>query len=284
MNLTMPPGIFMLLAAWVTKSRCVVAVLDVFKPGALVPDTWFRRRDFALQRCLMPRFDGIMVVSQAIAEDFVPGRRVCLIEGGIVPELFLAAPPVERETRDDGPFRILLSGTLELFNGLDLALEAMNHLVGDYQFIVAGSGSLTSRLQECAARDSRISYLGYLDFTDLLETYRSVDLLLNLRLTRALDTRYFFPSKLMELLASGIPVLSTTTGHVEEVYGHVLYLLREETPQGLAARIQAIAHLPPDERRAVGRRARAFMLAEKTWERQGAKLADYIRSEVFASK
>ena len=98
LNLTMPPGLFMLLAARLTGTRPVVAVLDVFKPGALVPDTWFRRLDFALQHWLMPRFDGVMVVSQAIAEDFVPRRRVCLIEGGITPELFATPPPVTCET------------------------------------------------------------------------------------------------------------------------------------------------------------------------------------------
>ena len=101
---------------------------------------------------------------------------------------------------------------------------------------------------EAAAHDQRITYLGFLDFRDLLEVYGAADLLLNLRLTRALDTRYFFPSKLMELLASGISVLSTGTGHVQEVDGHVLYLLDEETPHALAARIRTIAALPPEQR------------------------------------
>jgi glycosyltransferase involved in cell wall biosynthesis len=283
LNLTMPPGMFVWLSARLTGTRAVVAVLDVFKPGALVRDTWLRRLDFALQQWLMPRFDGIMVVSRAIAEDFLPGRRVCLIEGGILPELFAAAPVTDGERRDNGRFRIVLAGTLELYNGLELALEAMNHLPADYQLMVAGNGSLAGRLQQAAARDARISYLGFLDFADLVATYRSADLLLNLRLTRAMDTRYFFPSKLMELLASGTPVLSTGTGHVEDVYGHVLYLLEEETPQALAAHIRAIAASPPAERRALGRRAREFIFSEKTWDRQGAKLADYIRSEVFAS-
>ena len=175
----------------------------------------------------------------------------------------------------------MLSGTLELFNGLGLVLEAMPLLPDNCQLIVAGDGSLKSRLLEAAAHDQRITYLGFLDFRDLLEVYGAADLLLNLRLTRALDTRYFFPSKLMELLASGIPVLSTGTGHVQEVYGHVLYLLDEETPHALAARIRTIAALPPEQRQAVGRNARNFVLTEKTWDRQGAKLAAYIRNEVF---
>ena len=101
------------------------------------------------------------------------------------------------------------------------------------------------------------------------------------RLTKAVDTRYFFPSKLMELLVSGTPVLSTCTGHVEAEYGHVLYLLREETPEALAVRIREIRAIDPAERQRLGLRARDFMLREKTWDRQGERLARYIREDVL---
>jgi glycosyltransferase involved in cell wall biosynthesis len=147
--------------------------------------------------------------------------------------------------------------------------------------VIAGSGSLEGFAREQAARDPRIRFLGFLPFEDVLELYWSADLLLNARITRAIDTRYFFPSKLMELLASGTPVLSTCTGHVESEYGHVLYLLRDETPEALAARIEEIRRIAPGERFELGRRAREFMLTEKTWRRQGARLADYMRREVL---
>jgi glycosyltransferase involved in cell wall biosynthesis len=126
-----------------------------------------------------------------------------------------------------------------------------------------------------------VSFRGFLSFEEVVDLYRSADLLLNARLTKAMDTRYFFPSKLMELLASGTPVLSTCTGHVEAEYGHVLYLLREETPEALAARIQEIRAIDPAERRGLGARARDFMLREKTWDRQGERLARYIREDVL---
>ena len=144
-----------------------------------------------------------------------------------------------------------------------------------------GKGSLAERVKESAVRNASIVYRGFLDFTDVLELYRSADLLLKLRRTRAIDTRYFFPSKLMELLASGTPVLSTCTGHVEEEYGDVLYLLRDETAQAVAQRIAEIVRIPVQARRALGAKAREFMLAEKTWQKQGKRLAHYIHTEVL---
>jgi glycosyltransferase involved in cell wall biosynthesis len=179
------------------------------------------------------------------------------------------------------PFRLMLSGSLERYNGVELALQAMEYLPADFELVFAGSGSLADTVRRATDRDRRIVYSGFLEFQEVLQLYWTADLLLNLRLTRALDTRYFFPSKLMELLASGTPVLSTCTGHVEKEYGHVLYTLRDETPAALAARIQEIAGEPDAKRHALGTRARTFMFTEKTWQRQGSRLADYIRSEVL---
>jgi glycosyltransferase involved in cell wall biosynthesis len=282
-NLTMPPGAFVLLAARLTGSKASVSLLDVWKPGALVPDSWAWRLDFWFQRFLIPRFDGLMVVSQATIDDLAPGRRACVLEGGIAPGPFTAEPVRRVGHADEQPFRIVLAGSLEPFNGVELVLDAFARLPSGYELVVAGSGSMADLVRAHAERDSRIVYQGFLDFEGVLELYRSADLLLNVRLTRAIDTRYFFPSKLMELLASGTPVLSTCTGLVEDEYGAVAYLLRDETPEALASRIEDIAGLPSADRVEVGRRAHAFMLSNKTWTRQAARLADYIRHEVVGS-
>ena len=79
----------------------------------------------------------------------------------------------------------------------------------------------------------------------MLDLYRSADVLINVRLTQTLNTKYFFPSKLMECLASGVPVISTCPGHVAEEFGRLAYLLREETPEALAAAIRRVAATRP---------------------------------------
>ena len=282
-NLTMPPGIAVWLAARLSGSRITVSVMDVWRPGAIVPDTLPWRVDFLVQRHLLPRLDGHMVVSPAIGDDFVPGRRVCVIEGGIAAERFPARPTAVESAPGRAPrrFRIVLSGSLEPYNGVDLAIDAMRSLPEDCELVIAGAGTLAQRAADAAAADDRIVWKGFLSFDEVLVLYASADLLLNARITQAMDTRYFFPSKLMELLASGTPVLSTCTGQVEAEYGDVLYLLREETPQALAVRILDIRANDLETRRTLGARARAFMLREKTWDRQGQRLADYMMREVL---
>lgn len=280
-NMSMPPGAFVWAACRLTRTRVSVSVLDVWKPGTLVPDTWLWRLDFFLQRRLLPRLDGHMVVSQAIAADLLLGRAVCVIEGGF-DDSQIAHTTVRAAPLPGGAFRIVLSGTLADFNGVELLLDALDFLPDDVEVIVAGKGPLEREVRRRAALDRRIVFRGFLSFNEVADLYATADLLLNTRITKTIDTRHFFPSKLLELLASGTPVVSTCTGHVETEYGDVLYLLRDETPRGLADLILHIRTLDPDARRALGARARAFVLAEKTWTRQGQRLADYLRGVVAA--
>ena len=263
-NLTMPPGVVVWLAARLTGSRVVVSVLDIWKPGALVPDSWRWRVDFALQRWLLPRLDGHSVVSPAIADDFLPGRRVCVLEGGVSPD-WLGLPAARAVAADRPVFRLVLAGSLEPYNGFELAADAMQLLPEGFELVVAGTGTLTDHAARCAGGDARIIVRGLLPFDEVMALYATADLLLNLRLTHRYDTRYFFPSKLMEMLASGTPVLSTKTGLVESEYGHVAYLLHEETPLDSATTVTTIRTIPPAERWTQGARARAFVLREKSW-------------------
>jgi glycosyltransferase involved in cell wall biosynthesis len=285
-NLSMPPGLFILLAARLIRAKATVSLLDVNQPGALVPDVVARRIDFWLHRRLIPRFDGHMVASEAIAQDFAPGRRVCRIEGGIRPEDFAdGVSDRGASTRNPGKrFRAVLAGSLEPYNGVVLALEAFNLLpVDGFELVIAGTGSLASLVELRASDDSRLTYAGFLEFREVLELYRSADLLLNIRLTKMLRTQHFFPSKLMELMASGIPVISTCTGHVVEEFDGLVYLLHDETPEALARLIRNVARLSREERTLVGRRARAHMFAHKTWDKQAEKLAQYLSREVFGN-
>jgi glycosyltransferase involved in cell wall biosynthesis len=284
-NLSVPPGAFILLAARLIRAKAVVSLCDIEVPGETVPDGAYWKWDQRLQRLLIPRFDGHTVASQAIADDFLPGRHSLRLEGGVSAELLeqtaslVPAPDTRRDSRD---FVIVAAGQLSEVNGIPLLLEAFARLRGDrFRLRIAGAGPLEPDVRAAAARDPRIEFLGRLPFDRVLQTYVSADVLLNLRVTRSLNTKYFFPSKMMEYLVSGVPVISTCTGHVEEEFGAFTFLLREETPEALADLLERIAALEPAGRHAQAARARAYMASNKTWLAQTQKLAAYIRNKVL---
>jgi len=274
-NLSQPPGLALYVACRLTGARLVGWLLDVYEPGQLVPASLLRRLDYRAQRWLIPRLDGLVVVADETARDLAPGKRFLRIEGGVDREVVREAPPPPQE----GPtFRCLFAGSLEEFNGISLMLAALRHLRNSpIRLEVAGGGSLEGVVQAAARAGLAVTHLGVVSFEELWQQYGAADLLLNIRPTRSLSTRYFFPSKLMEYLASGTPVISTCTGHVEAEFGDFVYLLREETPEALADLIRRVAALDPAERRAMGARARGYVLAHKTWDAQAEKLAGFLR-------
>lgn len=275
-NLSDPPGVFAWAAARLVQAQYVGWVLDLHEPGGLVADSWSRRLDFAMERRLIPRLDGLVVVADRIAQDFAPGKRYLRIESGVDPEAFLEPPPPRPVGAE--PFTLVLAGTLASFNGVELALDAFALLPGDgWRLTIAGGGRLEPLVRRRAAGDPRIGYAGVLPFDELISLYRQSDLLLNLRPTIALRTQYYFPSKLLELIASGTPVVSTCTGHVETELAGRVFLLREETPEALAELLRRLRALDPEARLAVGRAGREHVLTEKTWRAQAERLADFLR-------
>jgi glycosyltransferase involved in cell wall biosynthesis len=284
-NLSVPPGLFTLIGSRLIRAKKVVLLCDIDVPGETAPNSLYHRLDYWLQRRLIPRFDGHVVASDAIAHDFLPGKPYLRLEGGLRKEIFeqTGKRTASWDDRND-VFVIASAGRLDETNGIPQLLQAFSLLSGGkFQLRIAGWGPLEEQVRAASSRDARIKFLGLLPFAEVLEMYDSSDLLINLRVTQIRNTKYFFPSKMMEYLASGVPVISTCTGHVEEEFGSFTYLLREETPEALYKLIRYVSELDPQERRESGRMARAYMATHKTWEAQTQKLAAFFRSIVRPS-
>ena len=113
--------------------------------------------------------------------------------------------------------------------------------------------------------------------------YESADLLLNVRLTKAIDTRYFFPSKLVEYLASGVPTLTTNVGQIGSEFGGSVYMLADESPNGLAELLTHVASQDPDVRSARAQEARELAERHYSWKAQAARIAAYLRKVVLTT-
>ena len=85
----------------------------------------------------------------------------------------------------------------------------------------------------------------------------------------------------MEYLASGVPVITTCTGQTEDEFRDFVFLLKDETPQGLARVIEYVASLDPEYRVANGIKAKNYMCAHKTWDVQGQRVLDFISKKVL---
>ncbi len=277
-NLSVPPIAFVAVAARIARARLVAYVCDVNVPGHTVPDTALFRIDAWLQRQMLSQLDGLAVITDRIALDFAPGVDYLRLDVGLPREALKEVLSPIRPC-ENGSFVIAATGSLTGFNGFPEILKAFAGLSGDhYRLVIAGGGPLESDVRAAVAADGRIEYRGVLPYRELLRLHSQADVLVSLRITGALNTRYAFPSKTAEYFVSGVPVITTRTGHMAEEYDGCCVLLDGETPSDLTAAVRQVEAMTPSQRQDLGNRARSYMLNCKTWEAQTRRLVTYLVS------
>ena len=97
-------------------------------------------------------------------------------------------------------------------------------------------------------------------------------LLVNPRPTGEEYVKYSFPSKTMEYMSTGTPVLTTVLPGMPREYYPYVYLLEDETADGIAAKLREIFALTDEALFQKGCAAREFVLKEKNNVRQAGRI------------
>jgi glycosyltransferase involved in cell wall biosynthesis len=280
-NLSEPPGLAALLGARLARAKAVAIMADINLPGETVPATFRWKLDYWLHKKLLPRFDGIVTLRDEIHSRFAPDIPYLRIDPGLSDWVVgeFAGQDAGSARSPNAPFVVAFAGRLAEVNGIRLMLDAMEALPDPrLRLRIAGRGPLEDLVRQAAEGDLRIEFCGYLDREELVSLYRNADLLLNVRITGAIDSSLFFASKLTEYMASGRPVLSTEMGHVEADYGRWVHMLREETAPGLA---EAVSRIMSEDAVSAADRAVAgkdFVLQHRTWQAQAHRLGSFVAS------
>jgi len=283
-----------IVAAWLTRSTMVTIVADVRVPGSGADASLLRRMEYQIAVASLQHMDAIVSVTSRIATDLAAGAPFLLLNGGIPNDMLAPLPArasqktydVTTDVRmpDNNPFVVLYAGSLSHLAGVPLLLQAFQGLEdARFRLWIVGGGELEPVVRRAAETDPRIQYLGKLSRPDLLATYTEADVLVNPHSTVLLTARYVFPSKLLEYLASGRPVITTATPEIAAGYGNLCTVLDREEPQALADAITRVAAMPAADRLA---RAAVTLVAvneRHAWSRQGQRLVRFLEERMFQS-
>lgn len=277
-NLTCPPGIAVAGGARLIGAKAAACIHDIHVPGKTCSDNAATRLKFMLQKQAIPLFDGLMVASKDIVNDFAPDITWILFPPGVDRAVLSQFSSIERHSSASRKqFIMVAAGALSEINGIREIIGAMRYLDGEHYCLrIAGRGPLEPYVRQAALRDRRIEYCGYLSHEETLNLYKTADILINMRLTSTFNARYFFPSKLVEYMATGVPVVSTELDQIKGECDRMLFLIKDETSEALANMIAYVESLNREERVRVGTFAAEWVGSNLAWDILGRRAAEFI--------
>jgi glycosyltransferase involved in cell wall biosynthesis len=137
-------------------------------------------------------------------------------------------------------------------------------------------GDYVKALKKLAEEYDNVKYMGMAPNSAIVEAEIKATLLVNPRPVGEDYTKYSFPSKNMEYMASGTPTLTTKLpGMPADHLSHV-YLIEDESADGIAAVLRELLSKSREELFEKGKHAKEFILQEKNHVKQAQKLLDMI--------
>lgn len=230
-------------------------------------------------RMLIPGFDNFVLLTKAMGDRLgIPPERYVVVEGIYDPIDDSSGEEVDHTIGGDD-FPILYTGTLAARYGIGDLLDAFERLaLPQARLWVCGDGDTRSRVEAFAARDSRVRYFGTVPRRQALALQRQAAVLVNPRRPDGEFTKYSFPSKTMEYLASGKPVVMHALPGMPEKYLEHLILPCSPDANGLAEALLLVARQSTEWREARGMAGRRFILSEKTPSAQVTRVLNLISS------
>lgn len=184
----------------------------------------------------------------------------------------------------DSKFRIMYAGGLyEKFGVKDL-VDAMSYItVEEIELWLYGEGDLVEYIQS-VEEGKKIYYGGYMSSQEIFERELTSKLLINPRPTKEAFTKYSFPSKTMEYLSTGVPVLTTKLQGIPKTYDCYLNYIDDESPQGIAKSIMTIYESNYSDYKIKAKKGKEFVELYKNPKVQGKVLIDLAKHILKFSK
>lgn len=174
---------------------------------------------------------------------------------------------------------IYAGGLMERY-GLKLLVEGfIKANVDESELWIYGSGPFAEKIIEYNKSYPNVKYKGIRPNNEVVDAEKQASLLVNPRPTNEEFTKYSFPSKNLEYMVSGTPLLTTALpGMPSEYNSHVYFFDKGESVEGYAMSLKSVLYLSNDELMRKGHEAREWVLRYKNHICQTARIISLIET------
>lgn len=218
------------------------------------------------------KFNGFILYAEKMAEFLeIQSNEWILMEGSFDTSEQVVSAKEKKKA-------VMYSGKLDEQYGINMLVDAfMSIHDSGMELWLTGGGNSENYIKECARKDNRIKFYGFLPSRqEVLQKQAEASLLVNMRLPSEPASGYCFPSKLFEYMATGTPVLSFDIAGIPREYLQHLYVIKKETVDALAKAIEETLSLDEASLQEQGNRAREFVINEKNTKTQCSKMWKFV--------
>lgn len=189
------------------------------------------------------------------------------------------------------PYGVLYGGSLMEQTGALWFIAAIERLYREYpqaaqafRFVISGKGEMAERLQRCAESypPGRIEFIGEVSRDEYLRRVRAAHIGLCLKLPSSAMGQTTFPSKTVEIAASGLLLVSAAVSDVPAVFGDTACLLQSEDPDELVRRLVWVFE-HPQAARDLALKGQSRVQQRCSREQVGASLLDFLQPRESAA-
>jgi len=253
----------------------VRTILDV--PSAyekLINETNVERRRHGLARLRISKripserelADVLLVASEYVAkclmETGIARRRIAVVPYGV--DVVRFSPPEQR--RKSGPFRVLYVGRVGLHKGIEYLLEAWRIAGLEESELVFAGAVDPAVVRMVKTRPGNTRFIGQVAPPTLHRLYQSADVFVLPSLSDG------FGMVLFEAMATGLPVIATTSCGAPVRDGLDGYVVASRDASAIAERLKSLYH-DPDKRLQLGAQGRQRVRTAFTWQHYRRRVA-----------
>lgn len=260
-----------MLAARLRGVPCIGIVTDL--PDMLGGSRFSKgMANFVISHCT-----GYVLLTEAM-NDYLnkKGKPYVILEGHADITMEQRVPAMEKKS---SPRVCFYAGGVSKQYGLGNLVDGFRKAdLPNTRLHIYGPGDYVEELKKITEEDDRIFYGGMLLNTQIVAMEQEATLLVNPRPTDEEYVKYSFPSKTMEYMASGTPVLTTILPGMPKEYHPYVYLLEDESSDGIAEKLRVVLNSSDEELFEKGKSARAFVLEQKNNVIQAKKILAMLKN------
>lgn len=223
----------------------------------------------------LKKYDNYVILTEQMNGLVNPKNKPYTVIEGMVDTMMVNMPNILENKY--GEKVVIYAGALYKKYGVKSLIEAFINVKDcDARLWLFGDGDLVNEIKNYEKKDSRIKYFGVVANEGVVREQIKATLLVNPRPSMEEFTKYSFPSKNMEYMASGTPVLTTPLQGMPQEYNDFVYLFDDETVEGMSKTLTKILSKDLRVLHEDGRKAKEFVIKEKNNFIQSKKIIDLV--------